>query len=894
MNSATARATGVDPVWLTDQIFEHWDRKDLQTVSLVACEGFSKLSEPLEDLLIMLERCPGKQKGRSYTLGYHILQEFWTWYKKHPQVTLSVLTEQQAAVLQRRALSLLTICQPTFVERLMNIYQLESLDPAVLRLHIMTLHSLNCYKEAAVLGTKLKLQNKLNMEEMCIPLILQDKLLLAESFVTGHKHLEQQLVELLDSWCHLNFSVEQVLKRFPCLSLSKHCRGQIQPKMLTKHVLRLAEKFNVDQALCPNALYKRRLDSLRFLMYKRFVEKTMTDESWSDHVQTVVADDLELHVQLVQMLVHYCGLQKAAQWSLRYNIPRCRLPFGVWDTQQSLSAVQQLCLSNSTKIEEWKPSQSHCQRFYQVPLTKDQVHIVETPEGLQRCQDIVLKEGAIVGVDMEWQPTFGCISAQQVALMQLAVMKQVFLLDLCTKEFCQHPDTVKFIRNLFSKQTVLKLGYGMAGDLKCLLITWPQFLEEPLKMESVLDLLNIHQKIQRVKTHSIKNGPRGVLVGEDSAEKGLSLLVQQVLGKPLDKMEQMSNWKKRPLRISQIRYAVTDAFCLLDVYSALSSNPAHFGLPADLHTISSSQSDTGICRKEKQPKSMKQTSHKQECQGAERISPPHSDTEKDLLCGKKTSECFPPLHPQQLRVVCDNMLQGLGRYLRCLGVDVVMLENTDEHREAAEVARTEGRIILTSGQPYQSLRSQVGEGCCLFLDCSEKARDQAVHVLRHFNVQPTLSDIFSRCQACNSDEYLALPREDMARMLRERGFLQDQNAVHTQLTSHEEEEDEPGDILTPSLTPELPRYALRCRWAPLSVLDPDTLTFPGGAPIQLHTVPPTLLERTPLFYACTRCGKVFWEGSHFGRVLSQFQEILHISDEDSDSVAAPLRTANEI
>lgn len=896
MNHNTPEAVGLDPTALTVQLFELWNQKDLQTLHLAALQGFSKLSEPLEALLTILESCPGKQKGRSHTLGHHILMEFQTWIKEHPQVTLSSLSEQQAIALQRRALSLLTDTQPGFVDSLINIYQLTSLDPAILKLHIVRLQALNCYKEAVVLSVKLKLQKELNMEEMCVPLILQDKLSLAESYVTGHNQLERRLVTLLDSWCHPSFCVDVISKQFPRLSVSKHCMGQIKPKMLTKHVLRLVEKFDIDQGLCPNALHKRRLDSLRFLMYKKFVEKSMTEQNWSDHVQYVVADDVELQIELVEMLVRYSGLQKASQWSLRYGVPRNRLPIGVWDTQQSLPPhLQQVHLSDSAQTEEWTPSESHRQKFYQVPITKDKVHFVDTPEALQRCRNIVLKDGGVVGVDMEWQPTFGCISTQRVALIQLAVFDQVFLLDLCANGLCQHPDTISFIRSFFSTRNIIKLGYGMAGDLKCLLATWHQFLEEPLKMEGVLDLLSIHQKIQRGKVKRTQNGPKEVLVGEGSAEKGLSLLVQQVLGRPLDKTEQMSNWEKRPLRISQIRYAVADAYCLLDVYSVLSSNPAWFGLPADLRSISSSQSEKGREKKQKDKRAMqmKQAHGKEECQGAQRLSPPHSDTEKGLLCGKKPSEDSPALPPQQLRVVCDNMLQGLGRYLRCLGVDVVMLENTDDHRKAAKLAQAEGRVILTCGQPYQSLRSQVGEGRCLSLDCSEKARDQAVRVLKHFNVQPTPSDIFSRCQACNSDQYVAVPREDMVRMLKQKGFLQDQDTDHTQQKSHQQEEEKLDDILTPAETSELPRYALQCRWASLSELDPDTLTFPGGAAIQLHNVPPALLSRIPLFYVCTRCGKVFWEGSHFGRVLTMFQEVLHLTDEDSEPAAAPVSAAQQ-
>ena len=45
----------------------------------------------------------------------------------------------------------------------------------------------------------------------------------------------------------------------------------------------------------------------------------------------------------------------------------------------------------------------------------------------------------------------------------------------------------------------------------------------------------------------------------------------------------------------------------------------------------------------------------------------------------------PPQRPGQLAVVCDTMLQGLGKYLRCCGVDTVILQNGDDHMHAVEV-----------------------------------------------------------------------------------------------------------------------------------------------------------------------------------------------------------------
>ena len=51
------------------------------------------------------------------------------------------------------------------------------------------------------------------------------------------------------------------------------------------------------------------------------------------------------------------------------------------------------------------------------------------------------------------------------------------------------------------------------------------------------------------------------------SERGLSLLVQQCLGLPLDKTYQLSDWEQRPLLTKQVEYAGTkeDDLDLFDV-----------------------------------------------------------------------------------------------------------------------------------------------------------------------------------------------------------------------------------------------------------------------------------------------------------------------------------------
>ncbi|NWH56324.1 MUT7 Exonuclease, partial [Geococcyx californianus] len=59
----------------------------------------------------------------------------------------------------------------------------------------------------------------------------------------------------------------------------------------------------------------------------------------------------------------------------------------------------------------------------------------------------------------------------------------------------------------------------------------------------------------------------------------------------------------------------------------------------------------------------------------------------------------------------------------------------------------------------------------------------------------------------------------------------------------------------------------------------------GGTVLQVNAIPPGVLDKAELtdFYCCTRCGKVFWEGSHFGRIVSQFQDVL-VATGDEQSI----------
>ncbi|NXO22423.1 MUT7 Exonuclease, partial [Cisticola juncidis] len=681
--------------------------------------GFAMLEDPLAGLLAMLESSSDwKRKGQS--LEYCIITEMQLWIKAHPAVPQSGTKLKK---LQARVLGMLSQCPANLLDPLISIYQLHTADRNYLLEHVSHLYLQGNYKEAAALSIKLKLQPDQDVEKMCTPLLLQDRANLVEDYVAEHPELQRKLLQTLDTWCEPSFNIRDITR--PYQGLSGYKPEKFNRRVLSKLVFRLLERFSVDPALCPNVINQRHLRTLNYLFYKRFAEKTMTEENWGDHIQSTVGENRWLQGHLVQLLLRHCSARRAARWARHCRVPPEMLPPAVAEELQKLHIQDRV--EEVTKANNYESSKK--KDYYQLPIPRENIHFLQTWEETLQCWEKVLQPGQVVGVDQEWKPSFGMVGKPRVALLQIALKDEVFLLDVPRLLEQAEADGEKeklphFIQMLYADAAITKLGYGMSGDLSSLAATCSALKGMDKQMQSVVDLLAVDkQKVDGLSPeHSHKKK------GLRQPEKGLSLLVQHVLGKPLDKREQLSNWEKRPLREEQILYAASDAYCLLEIYERLCKDPESFGL--DLKEIL-------VGKQSKKPRAKKQLNKQeapspsgQECQGP-RTEP---------------SQPPAPISPQEFSVVCDNMLQGLGRYLRCLGVDVQLLDNEDDHRKAAEIARQEGRIILTSGLPYQTLRSQVGEGRCFSVNCSEKAKEQALQVLKHFNVQVSPSDIFSRCQ----------------------------------------------------------------------------------------------------------------------------------------------------
>ncbi|KAG8543608.1 hypothetical protein GDO81_024208, partial [Engystomops pustulosus] len=223
-----------------------------------------EVDDPMTFLLDLLDHY-SSTKGKANSLAALIAGEFQKWIRDHPECRQSGLRLRK---LQSRVFPLIT--EGNLLDILISMYDLEEADRSFLLGNVTHLHQMGKYKEAAVLSIKLNLQPDLDLEQMCAPLLFLDRFNLLESYVSGYPELQCRLLQMLDRWSDSNFNPRKFSKEFRGLPPVKP--DKLNLKTLSKLAFRLLETYNLDPALCTNMINQRHLGTLKYLMYKRFVE----------------------------------------------------------------------------------------------------------------------------------------------------------------------------------------------------------------------------------------------------------------------------------------------------------------------------------------------------------------------------------------------------------------------------------------------------------------------------------------------------------------------------------------------------------------------------------------------------------------------------------------------
>ncbi|KAF1505573.1 hypothetical protein FQV17_0006607, partial [Megadyptes antipodes antipodes] len=149
-------------------------------------------------------------------------------------------------------------------------------------------------------------------------------------------------------------------------------------------------------------------------------------------------------------------------------------------------------------------------------------------------------------------------------------------------------------------------------------------------------------------------------------------------------------------------------------------------------------------------------------------------------------------------------------------------------------------------------------------------------------MSPTSPSLFF--QVCNCNKYLKVTRERMRQLVEGSRQVPGDGGTGC-LVRSEEKPSQSCDAAMPACGIAQPSYTPHSERLEGPEQHGASVVLAGGTVLQVAAIPLGVLDKAELtdFYCCTHCGKVFWEGSHFGRVVSQFQDVL-VTAGDEQSV----------
>lgn len=203
----------------------------------------------------------------------------------------------------------------------------------------------------------------------------------------------------------------------------------------------------------------------------------------------------------------------------------------------------------------------------------------------------------VVGLDAEWRPTVvprrgrggtaraapqapqpgsaapkggtgggGRRATWPVSVLQVATRSHVWLMDMLALHACE-ADMAAHFGWVVHDGSVVKLGFALDGDLGKLSGSYPAWAAVfGAEVGPVLDVVTAVQWARPQRSMYVSN---------------LASTALEVLGKPVSKQQQLSDWQARPLTEEQRRYAALDAVVLVLLFDRIVRDVAGADVPPE-------------------------------------------------------------------------------------------------------------------------------------------------------------------------------------------------------------------------------------------------------------------------------------------------------------------------
>ncbi|CAL4122126.1 unnamed protein product [Meganyctiphanes norvegica] len=600
------------------------------------------------------------------------------------------------------------------------------------------------YKEACNLISTLKLHEHFEGDALVIPLFLKyNDMVVVENFINGSPKYQKEFITVLDSLFGQKGYYYLLVQEY---NIENNNVLKTKPKAFSNLATKLLKKYKLNISCCPHILNKRMSGSLHFIYTKFYEERSIQRSTFYSLVHDAVKDNIEMQILMIQFFCMFRDINAALPYVNKYQVPIEKLSKNVKKEYEKYSPeeIENLNFLADNGIEEvietWDDS---FPEYYPLQISENDVSLVDTVEEYVICMDKASK-ASLVGIDAEWKPSFGLGGDEEMGLLQLAFDNQAFLIDfIILLPILEESHWIMLI-NFFKNGNIRKLGFGLDNDIKVIKAMNPTTVQNLVNVKNTIDLMEF-------KNYLTAQCPN-IFTFDNKNNKGLSGMVCQCFGRPLNKLEQFSNWSARPLSVGQIKYAAQDAQCLLDIYNYLEERCKSNGLPdwKIKKTIEVNQNQKAAAhpmasRLGKVPNKSRISSTPQAVtgRGARMNVPSVTNRKKTMVSASK------------FRAACDSGVQSLAQHLRMCGIDTVAIPEGSDPDEPIGLYQSEMRVIFTRGNGYERLQRCIPKMFLYKLN-NEPFQSQLLQIIQKLNIVVTEDDILKRCYLCNGETFICV------------------------------------------------------------------------------------------------------------------------------------------